>query len=184
MSYITRDEFMRHMTTETLVRNARQYLKEMRESYMHEEQSHNWPPPNHELEKFKHPSCVEGYTEFVLRRDWNVSEQDVLLILFPVVPIHGALVVAKCDRNFKWSVTCDYSMVSAVAAAIPRAEAFLRNLLEQSERAKLPDDCEWFEIGNELFVRDNRSGTLFPVPTSARRADILDSVVKEFRRTH
>lgn len=184
MSYITYEEFMRHMALETLVRKAQQDWKDSMEKHNHEEQACHWPPPNHELAKFSYPSSVNGYSHFALHGDLLVSGHRALLMLHPVNPMRGVPVVAQCNHAFKWEVTCDYSMVSAVAAAIPSADVFLRNLREQSERVKLPEDCEWFEIGLELFVRDIRSGTVFPVPKDARRADILDVGVKEFRRTH
>lgn len=181
MSYVTLNDILKEigLTFATTILGDEAMLE-----HNHEEQSRNWPPPHNELDKFKHSSCIDGYSHFVMTKSWLGVQKDVFLLLCPKDPMRGTLTVAKCDSNLKWFVTCDHSMANAVAAVIPQADTFLRNLLKQPERPKLPEDCEWFEIGNELFVRDKRSCTVYPVPTDARRADILDSVAKEFRRTH
>jgi len=155
----------------------------------------HWPPSNDELEKLSHPSAVDGYYEFALRREaWpakTLGGPKVLLLLLPRNPMRGTLVVAEFRGNFSCNVTCDYSMISAVAAAIPRAEVFLRNLREKKspadhnhERPPLPDRCEWVDGVFGVSVRDDLFTTLYTLPTSERQASILDALAKEFRRAH
>lgn len=183
VSYITHEEFMRHMALETLVRQVRQDWKDSMEKHNHEDHSRNWPPRNHELEKFKQNAKVDGYYEFVLRRSATFGMPIIELLLLPRNTMRGPWCVARCTSDLKWNIDCDFSNINAIMFAVQKASVFLRTLIEQSDRVKLPDDCEWIELDG-LSVRDSRSGTVYPVPTDARRADILDAVVEEYRRTH
>lgn len=193
VSYVTLDEFIFHMALETLNRKVRQDWKDAMEKPAHEEQSRNWPPPNYELENFRctHPSAVDGYSEFVLRKSAVqpvIGSPTIDLLLLPRNPQRGSVRVARCalgsGSGLDWELTCNYSVVGAVTAVISRATTFLRNLLEQPARVRLPVDCDWIYLDDRLCVRDGRNGTVYPVPNDARRADVLDAVVKEYWRTH
>lgn len=182
---------------ESSAEHASRYLEYLHRIRNHErnksmEHSHescsrtNWPPENYELERFKLNAKVDGYYEFVLRRSVTmptIGIPIIELLLLPRNPMRGPWCVARCASNLKWNIDCDCSNINAIMFAVQKASAFLRTLLEQSERVKLPEDCEWIYLDG-LCVRDSRNGTVYPVPTDARRADILDAVVKEYRRTH
>lgn len=159
--------------------------EEAMNEHNHKEHTHNWPPPKHELDKFRY---VSGNYVFVLE---SLLKGTVTLTLQYTFGVRSEChPVASTEQDYDWSVSCRFKYASAVAAAIPRAEVFLRNLYEKqesehTERAPLPDGCDWINsCFGEITIRDNRYMALYALPLSERQAAIFDALAKEFRRTH
>src|SRR5512133_608314 len=141
-----------------------------------------WPPPKHELDKFR---CVVGNYVFVLE---SLLKGRVTLTLQYTFGVRSDIhPVASTEQDYDWSVSCRLKYASAVAATIPRAEVFLRNWYEKKpladhnhERPPLPDGCEWVDGVFGASVRDDRYTTLYTLPQNERHASILDALAKEF----
>jgi hypothetical protein len=141
-----------------------------------------WPPSQHLLDSFRYEV---GGKLFTLYRHHGVER--VQLKMSHSSEATGIIIecVATIGQKIDTLVNCEFEHISAVAAAIPRAEVFLRNLHEPKSpsipNVVPPNGCYWDRMGNAVFLRRESDGVvLSSVPESVDERDAMLACVEAF----
>lgn len=141
-----------------------------------------WPPAQHLLDGFKYEVGDKLFTLFKVHNDNRVqlrmSQPNGFGLSIGTVATFGEKLDARVD--------CNFGHISAVAAAIPRAEVFIRNLYDPKNPSipgvVAPAGCRWesADVFELRILRNSNNAWLSSVPENHEERDAMLACVEAF----